>query len=207
MSRVIQDFDAKRRRLVNAHWPRYIFIHINKTAGSSIERALQLRFEHKTAAEKRGELGDWRWNRAFKFSFVRNPWDKALSHYNYRVATDQTGMGDRHIAFRDWILRAYGEHDPRYYDQPRMFMPQYSWLTDGDGRIAVDFVGRFESLEDDFAKVCNRIGANCRLPHLKRSPHGHYSRAYDAESRDCIATAFAADLSHFGYSYEAFYPY
>jgi len=202
----IQQLDAKRQRFFNAHCPRYVFIHINKTAGSSIERALHLRFEHKTAAEKRGELGEWRWNRAFKFSFVRNPWDKVLSHYKYRVATNQTSMGDRHISFRDWTLRAYGEHDPRYYDQPKMFMPQLSWLTDRHGRLLVDFVGRFESLEADFAEVCSRVGAKCRLPHLKQSSHTHYSQAYDAESRECISAVFAADLSQFGYSYEALSP-
>ena len=157
----------KARRLRNAHWPRYVFIHINKTAGSSIERALNLRFEHKTAIEKRAELREYRWRRAYKFSFVRNPWDKVLSHYNYRVATNQTEMGDRHISFRDWVLRAYGDNDPRYYDQPRMFMPQCAWLTDEFGEVIVNFVGRFESLEDDFARICERLGVHPTLPHLK----------------------------------------
>lgn len=192
---------AKTRRFRNAHWPRYVFIHINKTAGSSIERALDLRFEHKTAIEKRRELGEWRWRRAFKFSFVRNPWDKVLSHYNYRVATNQTGMGDRHISFHDWVLRAYGDRDPRYYDQPRMFMPQCAWLTDERGEMIVDLVGRFESLEDDFARICNLLGVHPTLPHLKPSTHAHYSAMYDAESRDCVARTFASDVAKFRYMF------
>lgn len=195
------EYVAKARRFRNAHWPRYVFIHINKTAGSSIERALYLRFEHKTALEKRRELGDWRWRRSFKFSFVRNPWDKVLSHYNYRVATNQTGMGDRHISFRDWVLRAYGSQDPRYYDQPRMFAPQAYWICDENQRSLVDFVGRFESLTSDFAAVCQQIGVTRALPHLKQSRHSHYSDSYDAESRDCVARWFARDIEEFHYSY------
>ena len=97
MITLVHTITAKARRLRNTRWPRYLFIHINKTAGSSIERALNLRFEHKTAMEKRAELGSLRWRRAFKFSFVRNPWDKVASHYRYRVRTNQTGMGNGHI--------------------------------------------------------------------------------------------------------------
>lgn len=194
-----KDLVDKARRFQNAHWPRYVFIHINKTAGSSIERALHLRFEHKTAAEKRRELGHFRWKRAFKFTFVRNPWDKVASHYKYRVATNQTRMGDMHISFRDWVLRAYGEHDPQYYDQPRMFMSQHAWLEGDDGELLIDFVGRFESLEADFTKICNTLDISARLPHLKSTECSNYRDIYDPESRDCVARSFALDLAAFGY--------
>ena len=97
----IERYLAKLRRARNAWWSRYIFIHINKTGGSSIERALDLRFEHMTAREKRVDVGPRRWQTAFKFAFVRNPWARALSHYRYRVQTNQTGLGNEHLAFRD----------------------------------------------------------------------------------------------------------
>ncbi len=180
-----------------AYLPRCVFIHINKTAGSSIERALGLRFEHKTALEKRAELGSLRWRRAFKFGFVRNPWDKVFSHYQYRVKSNQTGMADGHISFRDWVLRAYGDHDLRYYDQPRMFMPQVNWLSDESGHLLVDFVGRFETLSKDFNHVCERLGMRRELPHLKRSTSSDYKAAYDAETRECIAQQFAAEPGRF----------
>lgn len=111
----------KLRRWRNHHLSRYVFIHINKTAGSSIEQALELRFEHKTAIEKRSELGSRRWDRPFKFCFVRNPWDRVLSHYSYRVKTNQTGLGNGHLGFNKWVRVAYGERAPQYCDQPKMF--------------------------------------------------------------------------------------
>lgn len=192
---------AKARRFKNRHWPRYVFIHINKTGGSSIEHALSLCFEHKTARQKRAELGERRWREAFKFSFVRNPWDKVASHYFYRVKTNQTGLGDNPIPFNEWVELAYGRRDPRYHDKPRMFMPQSEWLCDEEGRLMVDFVGHFENLESDFAVVCDRIGVNASLPHLKRSGNHDYRRLYDDHTRDIVARVFASDLERFGYSF------
>ena len=105
----------------------YVFIHINKTGGSSVEAALRLPFEHKTALEKEAELGPALWRRKHKFAFVRNPWDKVVSHYHYRVQTNQTGLGDASLSFGDWVRAVYRDRDPRYYDEPRMFVPQWEW--------------------------------------------------------------------------------
>jgi hypothetical protein len=192
---------GKAKRFKNAVWPSYVFIHINKTAGSSIERALLLRFEHRTALEKRAELGDWRWNRAFRFSFVRNPWDKVASHYFYRVKRNVTGLADNPIPFPTWVHLAYEEHDPRYVNRPKMFMPQADWLCDRDGTLLVNYVGRFERLAADFAEVCRILNRPATLPHLKRSGNRDYRRLYDAGARRVVAQAFARDIEMFGYEF------
>ena len=199
MKQSTRTFAARAKRLRDKHWPSYVFIHINKTAGSSIEQALNLPFEHKTAAEKLAELGAYRWRRAFRFSFVRNPWDKVVSHFHYRTKTNQTMMGDGHISFREWVLRAYGERDPLYYDQPKMFMPQVDWLRDASGAIIVDYIGRYERLNSDFAAVCKRIGVDRSLPRLKSSSHAGYRDYYDEQSRACIARHFCEDIDGFDY--------
>lgn len=179
-----------------------IFVHINKTGGSSIEVALGLPFQHRTALELRQDLGEERWRSRFSFAFVRNPWDRIASHYAYRVKTDQTGLGDRHIGFNDWVRLAYGERDPRYYDQPKMFMPQTHWIADTAGEIMVDFVGRFERLEHDFATVCERLGRQARLPHLKRSGGSAPVEEYSDEAVEIVRTRFAEDIERFGYRFE-----
>lgn len=179
----------------------FVFIHINKTAGSSIERALGLRFEHKTALEKRAELGERAWSRRFKFAFVRNPWDKVFSHYNYRLATNQTGLGERPLDFNTWVKLTYGEQHPAYYDQPKMFMPQWNWISDPAGTLLIDFVGRFEHLARDFETVCNRLGRHAELPHLKKTVRNDYRGYYTPASRDIVARWFATDIENFGYSF------
>jgi len=181
----------------------FVFVHINKTGGSSVERALGIPFQHRTAVELRDHLGTRRWESRFSFTFVRNPWDKVSSHYHYRVKTNQTELGRHPIPFAEWVVRAYGERDPRYVDQPRMFMPQVDWISDADGRIMVDFVGRFERLRSDFDEVCRRLDLRDRsLPHVKRSGQDDYRRLYDAEARRVVEDRFAPDIERFGYGFE-----
>lgn len=188
------------------YWPSYIFVHINKTGGSSIEKALGLTFEHLTAREYLDRLGHARWSRAFTFAFVRNPWDKVVSHYHYRVQTNQTGLGDRHLSFKEWVKVSYGDRDPKYYDQPKMFMPQRDWIVDHEGRIAVDFVGRFEQLAADFEVVCSKLAVRSELPHLKRSERGDFRRYYDDATAEIVANRFEADVREFGYQFDPAVP-
>jgi len=193
-----------RRRAVEARFKYFVpflFIHINKTAGSSIERALGLPFEHKTALEKIEEIGWRRWQRKFTFCVVRNPWDRIVSHYEYRVQRNVSDLKTRPIGFAEWVRLAYVDRDPRYYNKSKMFMPQSDWITDADGRVLVDFICRFENLDDDFAEVCRRIGRDVHLPHLKQSRHGSYRDYYDDRIRAIVEHLFHEDIQRFGYRF------
>ena len=195
--RAVKEVQALRRD----HLDGFAFVHINKTGGSSIERALQLPIDHRTALEWRRDLGDREWNRRFTFSVVRNPWDRAVSHYHYRVQTNQTGLGDAPIGFDEWARRVFGERDSRYLDQPKMFMPQTDWLTDEDAEMLVDRVCRFENLADDVARVGDEIGRPLRLPHVKASDRGPYRTYYDDETRELVGAWFRDDIDRFGYAF------
>lgn len=179
----------------------FIFIHINKTAGSSIEKALGMRFLHMTAREKLEELGPDRWKERFSFTIVRNPWDKVVSHYHYRLKTNKTGLGEHHISFQEWVHLAYRRQDPRFHNPPKMFLPQWEWICDEKGECLVDFVGRFESLGHDFAKICRRLNRQATLPHLKKSNRGHYRDYYDDNTRDIVAQWFREDIHRFNYAF------
>jgi hypothetical protein len=192
------------------HWHRtlrerylrpYVFIHINKTGGSSIEKALGIGLDHSTAQEKFEQLGADAWQRKFTFTFVRNPWDKVVSHYHYRVNTNQTGMGANPVPFDRWLQLCYVERDPRYLDQERMFMPQRRWLVNPQGEMLVEFIGRFENLQQDFTTVCERLSLRAELGHAKPSGRGSYRDYYDSASRDLIARCFEEDLQAFDYSF------
>jgi hypothetical protein len=193
------------RRIVQIIRHRYfddfVFIHINKTGGSSIERALHLPFEHKTALEKIEELGRRRWEKRYTFAVVRNPWDKVVSHYHYRVQTNQTELGERPVQFKEWVRLAYRERDPLFHDNPKMFMPQTDWIADADGVILVDFVCRFENLNNDFGEVCRRLGKSISLPHLKSSRRGAYQQYYDDETVGIVEDWFGADIRNFDYAF------
>ncbi len=201
--------DALKYKLRDYHarlHTRYLadvsFVHINKTGGSSIEKALNLPFQHRTALEMRALMGTKRWQSRFSFAFVRNPWDKVASHYAYRVQTNQTGLREEQIAFKDWVRLAYGEQDPRYYDQHKMFMPQTDWIVDEHGQVIVNMVGRYERLVDDFARVCETVGRRAELPHLKKSSNRDYRQMYDSPTVDIVGRWFDNDVRTFGYTFE-----
>jgi hypothetical protein len=177
-----------------------VFVHINKTGGMSIGKALGMgKKEHFTALEHKNRLGNHRWGEMFKFSFVRNPRDKVISHYFHRVKTNQTGLGNKPINFKEWVKLTYGEQNPRYFDYPKYFMPQINWLTDGKGKVIVDFVGRFENLENDFQHICKRIGKNVDLPFLNKSEHKEYQYYYDDTTKETVSKWFEKDIVFFNY--------
>lgn len=180
---------------------QYLFIHINKTGGSSIEKALGLPFRHLTAREYIRMYGLDTWNRSFKFTVIRNPWDKVVSHYHYRVMTNQTDLASSPISFNEWVKRAYGERDPQYYDQPKMFMPQVKWLIDHEDQIRLNQIIRFETLDKGFRKLCRTLGVHATLPHLKSSRRGHYREYYDKPTIEIVRDWFAEDIETFNYRF------
>ena len=180
----------------------FIFIHINKSGGTSIERALNLAFEHRTALEKIEQIGRRRWDRRFTFAVVRNPWDRVVSQFHFRISENQTDLATNPLEFKEWVRRAYGEQDPAYLAPPKMFIPQLDWITDADGTVLVDFVGRFENLKRDFEEVCRRLGKQVELPHLKATKRRPYQEYYDEETVEFIRAWYQKDIDCFGYRFE-----
>ncbi|MGK0440279.1 MAG: hypothetical protein ACJA0N_000064 [Pseudohongiellaceae bacterium] len=179
----------------------FIFVHINKTGGSSIERALGLELEHKTAREYIADLGEGVWEKQHTFSVVRNPWDKVVSHYHWRVKTNQTALAESPIDFCEWVKRAFGNNEPGYYDKPKMFMPSEQWLINNKGEIAVNTIMRFENLINDFDALCRQLGVVATLPHLKKTERTHYQQYYNDEACSIIALWFKNDIEQFNYQF------
>jgi hypothetical protein len=83
------------------------------------------------------------------------------------------------------------------------------WLTDDDGNINVDFIGKYENLEDDFGKICKMIGIPIlSLSHTNTAemrtgePRKHYSYYYDDELKDIIAKLYKKDIDYFNYDFK-----
>lgn len=183
----------------------FVFLHINKTAGTSVLRALGIPVkQHRTAREVIDRIGREKWQSAWKFAFVRNPWDRAVSLYEYRRGKDRTGIASSGLSFTRWVDRVFTEDpDPRYNNNPRSFQSQCDWLKDERGDIAIDFIGRFENLASDFSRVAERIAPGASLQHLNASRRGSYTRYYDPQSRQAVARWFAEDIERFGYDFGA----
>jgi hypothetical protein len=195
---------------------RFLFVHIPKTAGNSIQTILRhysedeivaLRAEqdgierfglrnpnykikkHSTLAEYRAALGEARFRDLYRFTCVRNPWDRMVSYYF--GTTSLVEVWDRK-EFRKLILRALSVTD-------------YLQLDKGDAHPFgnVDYVMRFENLADDFRTVTTKLGIpDAPLPQYNRSNREHYSKYYDAELRELISKRFAPEIERFGYAFE-----
>lgn len=184
-------------RLNRGH-SEWLFIHINKNGGRSIEHALQITKFHSTALEFKKEILPNVWDNMYKFSFVRNPWDRAVSLYKYRMLR---GKIDQKTSFKQWAEEMFS--DPSLISKrKRVNVPQTHWLVDEEGEIIVDFIGRFENFDADFNRLCKIINVKATLPHLNKTQHKHYSYYYDDKTRNIIENYFKEDIDTFNYKFE-----
>ena len=80
--------------------------------------------------------------------------------------------------------------------------PQYHFISDWHGKNTMDFIGKFENLQEDFNTLCDKIGIPERqLPHQNKSEHGYYSEYYNNETREIVEEKYAKDIDYFKYSF------
>lgn len=179
---------------------QYVFIHINKCGGTSVEAALQIPVKiHDTARLRRLKLGRRRWDAAYSFALIRHPYARVVSHYKYRVRTNQTGLGARPIELNAWVRAALGDKDPAYYDQPRMFAPCFDWVSDEGGRIIVEHVAKLEAIDVEWPVIQARVGSTAPLPLRNVTRSGPGREALDDGARRLIQVHFVKDFEAFGY--------
>ena len=202
---------------MNDATPPWIFVHVQKTGNNSVRTALGGDIfdprKHWTARELREAHGDAVWNSCFRFSFVRNPWDRLVSWWamieNSRdyVDLDQPPNAffghvlKRSTNFEEFLRRCDGEiveTDGR----KNIFRNQIDYLIDDSGAILVDFIGRFERLQEGFDKICDRLGrVPIQLERSNGSEHAPYTEYYTPATIDLVARHYARDIECFGYRF------
>ena len=110
--------------------------------------------------------------------------------------------------------------DPQYAGRERAFMkraiarprfrarvlvrPQVAMLTTADGDLGLDYLGRFETLQDSFDEVCDRIGLGRRSLDVRNAAqHGEYRDIFDAELRRSLAAFYREDFARLDYEVPA----
>jgi hypothetical protein len=137
-----------------------------------------------------------------KFAFVRNPWDHLVSMYHFMLSDPEI---PRHAevkalpgfdAFVQWAI------DEAAPFPKGITKRQAEMLTDRDGTLLTDFVGHYESLREDFDRVCRHLGIEASLPHLNRSQHRDYRAYYNDHTRALVEEHFRSDINLFGYTFD-----
>lgn len=125
-----------------------------------------------------------------------------VSEFHYRLGQ---GRISTDISFEEWVSRTLVEKDPALWDGGRWFMPQLRWISEplDPSVIIVDEVGRFETLDGDFQRICRSHGIEAELPHLNASQRdpSSYRNYYSPPTRQIVAEWFAEDIAAFEYRF------
>lgn len=200
---------------------RFVFVHIPKTAGTSIQTALgevdglnkrptrKAGTKHETPTELMARLeltpdalmpsrnSDIKVADYLFFCFVRNPWARFCSLHRYVLALNQE-RGREHVPedVNDFAA-LLGQRDP-WIMQLHSIRPQTDFVT-----AQVTSIGRYENLAEDFAGIMARLGLTLELPHKNKSGYNQedYRQLLSPASAEIVARYYADDIEKFGYTF------
>ena len=208
--------------VVIRHKFKTVHVHIPKTAGRAISKGLfsTNRPRHVTASQVKA-VDPKNFDDYLVFTIVRNPWDRLVSywcmckHSNSRphnnlmkACVDMFGTSEffdfirlcSHVNHSDLgLLKSWGlESDLELH-------PQYYWTHDSSGTDLIDYTGKFESLNNSFNVLCDKLGLQNKKNQLPRvgasSGRSTYPGYYDSESRDMVARIYKLDCITYGYNF------
>jgi Sulfotransferase family len=188
---------------------RSILAALNTAAGGDKQGQLIVELDIQTVMRRYPEASTY-----FKFTFVRNPWSRAVSCYLDKIRNDDPIKQARHLhrrrglkagmsfeAFAEWLNSQEGSDDVA----DRHWMSQHRILSyDQPDVISYDFVGRFERLAQDYQRLQKLSGLVLpRLSHrLKTQAPNEYRIMYNDRSIESIAQRYAEDIKMFGYDFD-----
>ncbi|MBK5941911.1 sulfotransferase family 2 domain-containing protein [Halochromatium roseum] len=192
---------ARRRWTDPWYWPMFVCSRLSHLSGHRIATKLP---RHAKAIAAKELLPREHFDALFKFAFVRNPWDLQVSSFHHirRERPQHLGGHQNFAAFLRWKLDP--KRPPQYHIDTSIEL-QTDYLIDLRGNLIVDFIGRYERLEQDFTEACTRIGIRPpRLPHRRQANDrgADYRRYYDDETAELVAQHFAPDIERLGYHFD-----
>jgi len=132
----------------------------------------------------------------FKFAFVRNPWERLVSEYEFLLTRPQHGRYKRVKNLENFQAFIHMQI-------PRYDAYQLNMLCDKNGDLLMDYVGKMEHLQSDWETACNKGGIPFQaLPHKNPTPRRHYQEYYDKDSIQLVATQWAREIEQFEYTYD-----
>ena len=129
----------------------------------------------------------------FKFSFMRNPWERVVSYYEY--AHKMTAISNA-----EWCNKiasmSFFEFITKHTES------QLNWVCNKKNNVAVDFLGSGRNIQKDFNIICDKLGIpQQQLPHKNATKHKHYTEYYDEETKQIVADNCAKDIEYFNYKF------
>lgn len=214
-----------------SHRYKFLYVHIAKTGGTSARAALAQRIQldpyrplmflcsklshftghklgckfprHAKAIAAQEMLPRDFYDSLFKFAFVRNPWDLQVSSFHH-LKRERPHLLQGRDNFAEFLTYKLDSNRPYQYHIDTSIEHQADYVVDLHGKIIVDFIGRYERLQQDFDSACQRIGlAPMALPEKRRAKdRGDYRRYYDDHTAALVARYFQRDIELFNYRFD-----
>jgi len=182
---------------------KFIFIHTPKTGGTSITeffsgvgRKDPLPLEHHITYEQclkeKPEIKDY-----FSFAFVRNPWNRVVSSYHDTTILERTT--EKTLSFKEFVKQTLPHHLSKKPEHNTIhYFPCYYFLGDD-----INFIGRTETIIEDFTKIQKILSLEGNLPHARNSSRKEkeYRNFYDVETKQIVEELYIKDIEEFGYEF------
>jgi hypothetical protein len=192
-----------------------IFVHIPKCGGTSLvscfspeinrliakpdQFSLKYMYgrnlQHATSSKLK-LLAPIRFHRYYSFSFVRNPWDRMISEYNWRKKWDGNVKNTSFIQMLEKIPNYRNNREPHFYQASEFIM-------DKADNLIIDYLGYFENIEKDFNNICKYLKLDFSLPKKNvtatKSAEELFSEFYTKDSVALVNKYFSRDITNFGY--------
>ena len=163
-------------------------------------REFGIPYQHIAVKDVITKLGQEVYNEYFKFAFIRNPWDRICSFYHYlmerrhkyfpasRGGTPIPGAPKKFDNLNDFIESPW--------EKWNSVKPQYSFFNENT------HIGRFETLEQDFSFIMDKIGIQANLKHYNKSVKCRCQDLYNEKSKNIIANLYKTDIDKYNYTFE-----
>lgn len=204
------------------HEHKFIFIHIPKTGGTSVEtffmpsikdriknvygssplqpdNQAHLKFYHLQIQYPHLNFDEY-----FKFAVVRNPWDRVVSNFFHTKRKQRKDLR-KFLGFgmsKDFTFNEFVEKIQHLKKQHPHYDEQWSFLIDKQEKFNMDYIARMENLENDFMKICKKLKiADSKIPHVNKAKRGSYVKYYNDETKQIVAEKYARDIEYFNYEF------
>ncbi len=166
-------------------------------------RGFQLLPNHLPARVMRDYLGEDQWKNIFSFTIVRNPWDRVVSLYFYRL---KSKLLRQDMGFREYIFKLknseFGKEPFRFYGH---YYGCSDFVTDENGNIIVSYIAKYETRTKDLTYLSEKLNMPefGKLATQKATPVTmHYSEYYDNETKKIVEEIYSKDIELFDYKFE-----
>jgi len=146
----------------------------------------------------------------FKFAFVRNPWDRLVSIYNFLNSEDINEQDKKWVENNLKKYKNFNEFIKNWLNRKNVltyhyFFPQFEFMCVEGIKPVVDFIGYFENFEEDAKFIADKINIHIQLENFKMAQNKEkieYTRYYTDETAKIVADVYREDIEIFGYEFD-----